>query len=63
MSRHPSHTDKTSAHGGKVENDSNKTGKQSPTQVNQGHRTPHSRHDREDHIGSTNQVQARKGPR
>lgn len=47
--------------GGKVENDSNKTGEQPPTQINEGRRTPDSRHDREAHIGSDNQTQARRG--
>lgn len=62
MNRHSSHADpKTSAHGGKVENDTNKTGGHAPTQINQGQRTPNSRHDREAHVGSANQVQARKG--
>lgn len=48
-------------HGGKVENDTNKTGAQEPTQKNEGRRTPQSRHDRESHIGSSNQTQSRRG--
>ena len=48
-------------HGGKVANDTNKTGGQEPTQTNEGKRTPESRHDRETFAGSTNQVRARKG--
>ncbi|MDB5741882.1 MAG: hypothetical protein JWR68_197 [Polaromonas sp.] len=47
--------------GGKVDNDTNKMGRQAPTQKNEGQRTPESRHDRESHVGSTNQVRARKG--
>jgi hypothetical protein len=47
--------------GGKVENDSNKVGQQPPTQINEGQRTPDSRHDREAHIGSGNQTQSRRG--
>jgi len=48
-------------HGGKVENDTNKTGDQEPTQKNEGRRTPQSRNDREAHIGSGNQTQSRRG--
>jgi hypothetical protein len=44
---------------GKVVNDSNKLGNGKPKQLNQGQRTPESRHDRESHIGSGNQSQAR----
>lgn len=50
-----------SGHGGKVENDHNKMGDQQPTQLNEGQRTPESRHDREAHIGGGNQTQSRKG--
>lgn len=45
----------------KVENDHNRMGNQAPTQTNQGQRTPGSRSDRTDHIGSGNQSQSRKG--
>ena len=45
---------------GKVENDFNKIGDQHPTQKNEGKRTPNSRHDRDNKLG-TNQVIARKG--
>lgn len=45
---------------GKVENDTNKLGKGQATQKNEGKRTPHSRHDREDHIGN-NQGKMRGG--
>ena len=62
MTHRTSPADKQTPHAGKVENDTNKLGQQSPTQLNQGKRTPDSRHDREAHVGSTNQVQARKGP-
>jgi len=43
-----------------VAKDTNKMGKQDLTQKNEGKRTPQSRHDRETHVGSTNQV--RPGP-
>jgi hypothetical protein len=53
--------DKQAGQSGKVENDTNKLGKQAhPTQSNEGRRTPMSRHDREDHIGN-NQVKMRRG--
>ena len=47
---------------GKVENDTNKLGEQTPTQLNQGQRTPDSRSDREAHVGGGNQSQSRQGP-
>jgi hypothetical protein len=47
--------------GGKMSNDSNKTGNQSPTPKNEGRRTPASRSDRDDKLGSDNQVRGRKG--
>ena len=47
--------------GGKVANDSNKTGAQKATQKNEGRRTPDSRSDREAHIGGSNQSQSRRG--
>ena len=53
--------DTASAHDGKVENDHNKMGDKQPTQLNEGKRTPDSRHDREAHIGGSNQTQSRKG--
>ncbi len=40
----------------------NKTGNQEATQLNQGHRTPLSRSDRESHIGAGNQSQGRRKP-
>lgn len=40
----------------------NKTGHQETTQLNQGHRTPLSRSDRESHIGAGNQSQERRKP-
>ena len=40
----------------------NKTGHQETTQLNQGHRTPMSRSDRESHIGADNQSQERRKP-
>ena len=54
--------DKQEPHTGKVENDTNKLGEQEPTQLNQGHRTPDSRSDREAHVGGNNQSQSRRGP-
>lgn len=53
---------KQSPHSGKVENDTNKVGNQSSTQINQGKRTPESRSDRESHVGGSNQSQSRRGP-
>jgi len=47
--------------GGKTANDTNKQGSEKPTQKNEGRRTPESRHDRESHVGSQNQTQAREG--
>ena len=55
-----SRQDKQTGQSGKVENDSNKQGKERPTQSNEVRRTPQSRHDREDHIGN-NQVKMRRG--
>jgi len=52
---------KASGHGGKVENDFNQTGEQKPTQKNEGQRTANSRHDRESHVGGSNQLQSRRG--
>jgi hypothetical protein len=48
---------------GKSDNDRNKLGGKSETQLNQGHRTPSSRHDRESQIGSSNQSQSRSHKR
>lgn len=53
-------TNNTDQGSGKVANDHNSAGNQEPTQLHQERRTPESRHDRESHIGSSNQVQARK---
>ena len=53
--------DKQAPQSGKVDNDHNKVGEQAPTQKNEGRRTPQSRHDRESHIGGSNQNQARTG--
>jgi hypothetical protein len=47
--------------GGKLSNDRNKVGSQSPTSKNEGRRTPASRSDRDDKLGSDNQVRGRKG--
>ena len=46
---------------GKVANDTNKPGSKNATQLNQGQRTPDSRHDREAHVGGSNQSQSRRG--
>ncbi len=54
--------DKQEPHTGKLENDTNKLGEQEPTQLNQGHRTPDSRSDREAHVGGNNQSQSRREP-
>lgn len=61
MTANQNNPDKQEPHTGKVENDTNKTGLQDLTQLNQGRRTPESRHDREAHVGSSNQSQARRG--
>ena len=53
--------DEQAPQSGKVENDTNKLGEQAPTQINEGQRTPQSRNDRESHLGSANQSQARRG--
>jgi len=53
--------DKQAGLSGKVENDKNKMGnKAQATQVNEGRRTPQSRHDRETQVGN-NQSHMRKG--
>jgi len=54
--------DKQAPATGKVANDANKVGDKDPTQLNQGQRTPDSRHDREAHVGGSNQSQSRRGP-
>ena len=57
------HPDRQEPGQGKVENDHNRQGEQAPTQKNEARRTPESRSDRTDHIGSDNQSQSRKrGP-
>lgn len=53
--------DQQTAKAGKAENDRNKLGDGDATQLNQGKRTSESRHDREAHVGSGNQTQARSG--
>ncbi|GAA6119056.1 hypothetical protein [Acidovorax sp. FG27] len=53
--------DKQEPGAGKVENDHNRQGDQDATQKNEARRTPESRHDRDAHIGSGNQVQSRQG--
>ena len=57
----PADEEASQGHGGKVENDTNKTGDQEPTQKNEGRRTPESRSDRVAHIGSGNHSQSRQG--
>jgi hypothetical protein len=61
MAKRQNPRDKQAALSGKVENDTNKLGDSKPTQKNEGRRTPLSRHDREAHAGSQNQIQARRG--
>ena len=46
---------------GKVARAHNREGLKDATQIHQGRRTPQSRHDRDAHIGSGNQVQSRRG--
>lgn len=59
--RHHS-ADHSAAEGsGKVAQAHNSTGDKAATQLNQGRRSPQSRHDRDAHIGSGNQVQSRQG--
>ncbi|MCX7250389.1 MAG: hypothetical protein NTX37_02600 [Burkholderiales bacterium] len=60
MTKHHSPADQQEPHARKVENDHNKVGEQDATQLNQGHRTPESRSDRESHVGSNNQSQERR---
>ena len=55
------HPDRQEPGQNKVENDHNRLGEQEPTQKNEGRRTPDSRSDRTDHVGSGNQNQSRKG--
>jgi hypothetical protein len=62
MTRKQNQRDEQAPKAGKVENDTNKMGEQDPTQLNQGKRTPNSRHDRESNVGGSNQSQSRRGP-
>lgn len=62
MTKNQSPADKQPPHTGKVANDTNKMGEQDATPLNQGHRTPESRSDRESHIGGHNQSQQRRQP-
>lgn len=48
-------------HGGKLANDTNKTGLHQPSPINQGRRTPLSRNDRDTLLGADNQSHTRKG--
>lgn len=61
MSHKQNPRDEQTPNTGKVENDTNKMGEQEPTALNQGKRTPKSRHDRESHMGGGNQSQSRRG--
>jgi hypothetical protein len=61
MTRKQNQRDEQAPKAGKVENDTNKMGEQDATQLNQGKRTPNSRHDRESNVGSSNQSQSRRG--
>jgi len=47
--------------GGKLLNDANKAGHQTPTQKHEGRRTPLSRSDRESFIGADNQGRGQRG--
>ena len=58
---HARHPDRQEPGQNKVENDHNRMGNQAPTQKNEGQRTPESRSDRTNHIGSGNQSQSRQG--
>ena len=60
MTKNHSPADQQEPHARKVENDHNKMGEQEASQLNQGHRTPESRSDRESHVGSGNQSQERR---
>lgn len=53
--------DKQAPLSGKVDNDFNQQGEQTPTQKNEGRRTPASRTDRESQLGSSNQSNMRRG--
>ncbi len=53
--------DAQTPHTGKVANDHNKLGGRAPTQKNQGARSPQSRSDRDDRVGSMNQSRMRRG--
>jgi hypothetical protein len=61
MAKHQNQRDKQAGQSGKVENDHNKLGATRPTQMNEGRRTPESRHDRDARAGSQNQNQVRRG--
>ncbi len=61
MSKKQNPRDRQAGRSGKVENDSNKLGEGTPTQKNEGRRTPQSRHDRESHVGGENQTMSRRG--
>ena len=61
MTRKQNQRDEQAPKAGKVENDTNKMGERDATQLNQGKRTPNSRHDRESNVGSSNQSQSRRG--
>ena len=61
MPKNQSPADKQQPKTGKVENDRNKLGETTPTQKNEGERTPESRGDRDTHLGSDNQTQSRRG--
>lgn len=53
--------DRQEPHRGKYGNDHNKMGESTPTQSNEGRRTPESRHDREMLIGGQNKPHMRQG--
>lgn len=53
--------DRQEPHTRKYSNDQNKMGETTPTQTNEGRRTPQSRHDRQTVNGGMNVTQARTG--
>ena len=57
----PSAQDRQEPRTRKYSNDSNKMGETTPTQTNEGRRTPQSRHDRQTLNGGMNVTQARTG--
>jgi hypothetical protein len=62
MNRSTASADRQAPHSGKLANDHNKQGEQTPTQKNEGRRTPQSRHERQTRAGGPqNVIEARTG--